>query len=503
MAGPQLVWFKRDLRIADHRPLAEAAKTGPVLALYVYEPSIWGAGDLDASHLTFVNAALVELRRSLQRMGGELVVRIGEMPEVLERLVSQYDIDAIHAHEETSTLLGYARDRRVRAWAKTQRVPFHESPTNGVVRRLAGRDGWSRLWEKRMRAPLIEAPKKLRAVEGVEPGTFATSAQLGLLPDLKRTGLQGGEREAHQMLDAFLTERGVDYRRAMSSPVTAFDACSRIAPHLTWGTLSVRQTVHALQIRLESMALRKRAGKYVDPRWSGSLSSFGSRLRWRDHFIQKLEDEPGIENTTVCAAYEGVRPLEPDPVRFAAWCEGRTGVPLVDACMRALHGGGYLNFRMRAMLVSFASYDLWLDWRATSHFLSRHFLDYEPGIHFCQFQMQSGVTGINTIRVYNPWKQAEEHDAKGVFVKQWVPELAHVPTDFILRPHEMPEMIQLMSGCVIGQDYPAPIVDHATAARTAYDTLWDIRKQASTRAMARTVYQKHGSRAESAVQRGL
>lgn len=503
MARTQLVWFKRDLRVADHQPLSDAARHGPVLALYVYEPSIWGAGDLDASHLTFVNAALTELRAALQRLGGTLVLRVGEMPDVLATLVRAHDVGTVWAHEETSTLRGYARDRQVRAWLRAEGVPFNELPTNGVVRGLASRDGWSRIWERRMRAPMAAPPKQLRAPHGLDGGALVGPAELGLPPDRKRTGYAGGEREAHVLLQEFLHERGLDYRRAMSSPVTAFHACSRLSPHFTWGTLSVRQAYQALHMRLESIALRKRAGKFVDPRWTGSLSSFASRLRWRCHFMQKLEDEPALEVTTMCEAYEGVRPREPDAARFAAWCEGRTGVPLVDACMRALLGGSWLNFRMRSMLVSFASYDLWLDWRPTSRFLARHFLDYEPGIHYCQFQMQSGVTGINTIRLYNPWKQAEEHDPEGRFVKQWVPELAGVPTDYILRPHEMPMMIQQMSDCIIGEQYPAPIVEHAAAARTAYDTLWAIRQDPATRPLARAVHQKHGSRAESAAHRGL
>lgn len=503
MSGVQLVWFKRDLRVADHRPLVEAAAQGPVLALYVYEPSLWQAGDLDPSHLTFVNGSLAALRTALRRRGGDLVVRIGELPAVLDALVTAHGVTALWAHEETGTLQSYARDRRVRAWARAKGLPFTEHPANGVVRRLPGRDGWARTWERRMRAPELPAPARVPGVPGIAPGTFATPADLGLPPDTKVTGLEGGEAEGHALLTSFLTTRGLDYRRGMSSPVTAFDVCSRISPHLAWGTLSVRQAYQAARERIAALAARRRAGRPVDPRWYGAMTSFASRLRWRCHFIQKLEDEPALETTTMCAAYEDVRPRVPDAARFAAWCEGRTGVPLVDACMRALLAGGWLNFRMRSLLVSFASHDLWLDWRPTSRFLARHFLDYEPGIHYCQFQMQAGVTGINTIRLYNPWKQADEHDPQGTFVKRWVPELRDVPVDYIRRPHEMPLLVQQMSGCLIGTDYPAPIVAHETAARQAYDTLWAIRQQPATRALARAVYQKHGSRAESAAQRGL
>jgi deoxyribodipyrimidine photo-lyase len=504
VSGTQLVWFKRDLRLADHRPLVEAAARGPVLALYCYEPSIWAAGDLDATHLAFVNACLAELRTALRRRGGELVLRCGEMPAVLDALVRAHDVTAVWAHEETSTLDGYARDRRVRAWARERGLAFRELPANGVVRRLAGRDGWARRWEQRMRAMPLETPRAMRFAVASDAGSFATPAELGLAdrvrPDADRAG---GERAAHALLHDFLDTRGVDYRRAMSSPVTAFDACSRISPHLTWGTLSVRQAYHAARERSQAVAIRKNAGRFVDPRWGGALSSFASRLRWRCHFIQKLEDEPELQTRTMCAAYDGLRPQTPDAERLAAWADGRTGYPLVDACMRALRATGWLNFRMRAMVVAFASCDLWLDWRPVAAVLARRFLDYEPGIHYCQVQMQSGVTGINAVRVYNPWKQAAEHDPRGEFVRRWVPELAGVPTDYIVQPHAMPAMVQLMSGCVIGRDYPAPIVDHVTASREALARIFAVRERPETRILAREVYRRHGSRAESAVQRGL
>jgi deoxyribodipyrimidine photo-lyase len=306
----------------------------------------------------------------------------------------------------------------------------------------------------------------------------------------RQHAVRGGERVAHATLASFLAERGVEYRRAMSSPVTAFTACSRISPHLAFGTLSGRQAWHAVRRRAEAL----RSAGSTDPRWGASLRSFTSRLMWRDHFMQKLEDEPRIEHQPFSATYATLRPRDPDPERLAAWIEGRTGYPFVDACMRALRAEGWLNFRMRAMLVSFASYHLWLPWQATAQALAPHFLDYEPGIHYSQFQMQSGTTGINTVRIYNPIKQGRDQDPTGAFIRQWVPELAGVPTDDLHAPHAMPALVAQMAGVRLGRDYPRPIVEHETAMREAKARLFAVRESAAARAEAEAVLDRHGSR---------
>ena len=167
---------------------------------------------------------------------------------------------------------------------------------------------------------------------------------------------------------------------------------------------------------------------------------------------------------------------------------------MVDACMRALHRHSWINFRMRAMLMSFASNHLWLHWRPTAVYLAQHFLDFEPGIHFSQAQMQSGTTGINTVRIYSPAKQVIDHDPKGMFIRKFVPELANVPDIHLAEPHRMPLDVQLKSGCTIGKDYPMPIVDHKTAYKHARERIFAVRKSRSAADSAKKVLEKHGSR---------
>ena len=249
----------------------------------------------------------------------------------------------------------------------------------------------------------------------------------------------------------------------------------------------------------QTATLRARALKPLKTRdgWKGAVSSFRARLHWRDHFMQKLEDQPAVEHQNFHPAYQNLRSTMPDQERLEAWRKGETGVPFVDACMRSLNATGWLNFRMRAMLVSFSSYNLWLDWRQPGEHLARVFTDYEPGIHWPQVQMQSGTTGINTIRIYNPIKQGQEHDPTGAFVRRWVPELTDVPDAFIHEPWRYDG-----GGVILGKTYPQPIVDVAASARFARDRVWAVRREAGFGETAGRIQDKHGSRKSNIPNRG-
>ncbi len=491
----QIVWFKRDLRADDHRPLFEATRTGlPVLALYVYEPEIIHAPDFDPSHLVFINQSLVELDARLRAVGGRLTCRVGRLPDVFDELRAEHGFARLWSHEESGNALTYARDRRVAAWCRAHGVEWTEIPQHGVFRPHPSRDGWAGRWTARMSEPVAPAPRELCVVSAVEAGGIRTPAELGVPDSTKTLAQPGGESHGQRLLHTFLERRGVDYRRAMSAPKPAWTACSRLSPYLTFGCVSMRQAYQATRERQAGLAELHAAGVGHDPRWGRSLASFQSRLRWHCHFIQKLEDEPILESRNLSRAYDGLRESEFDEEKFAAWREGRTGYPMIDACMRALHQSGWINFRMRAMLASFAAYHLWLHWQPTGVFLARHFLDYEPGIHYPQFQMQSGVTGINSVRIYSPSKQVLDNDPEGTFIRRFVPELARVPTSFLAEPHLMPVSMQTEAGCRVGTDYPLPVVDHAAAYAVARERMGAIRRTDLARREAQRVYARHGSR---------
>ena len=221
------------------------------------------------------------------------------------------------------------------------------------------------------------------------------------------------------MLASFLSQRGEGYCDELSSPHHGWVSCSRLSPYLAWGHISLRAVFQALSARQEEVRAAKKGGTETG-RWLKSLAALGSRLRWRSHFAQKLHDQPDIETANLCRAYDSMR-TEFDAARCKAWADGCTGYPMVDACMRSLRHTGWLNFRMRCMLVSFACYDLWLDWRPLTTILARRFLDYEPGIHYPQFQMQAGTTGINANRIYSAKKQAEDHAGPDCLYPPMVP----------------------------------------------------------------------------------
>ena len=348
-----------------------------------------------------------------------------------------------------------------------------------------------------MKRDLIPAPDRLLGVDPsgqrFEHGQLPTLDELGLPPTTVREDLRqrGGAALASETLRTFLFERGESYQQAMSSPLEGWSACSRLSPHFAVGAISLKTVHHELSAR--QAALREMR-KEERGKWGAATRSFAGRLRWHCHFMQKLEDEPALECHNLNRAFDGLREDDFDEARYDAWREGRTGYPMVDACMRCLAETGWLNFRMRAMLVSFAAYHLWLHWRPVGVHLATKFVDFEPGIHWSQTQMQSGVTGINTVRIYSPTKQLLDHDPDGVFVRRWVPELAGVPTERLAEPFKMTRAEQGAASCAIGGDYPAPIVDHKEAVQAAKDRVYAARRTDAAKAEAKRVYEQHGSR---------
>jgi deoxyribodipyrimidine photo-lyase len=477
-ASPQIVWFKRDLRLTDHAPLAAAAANGPVICLYVVEPDYWCQPDASGRHYAFITECLASLKEELARVGASLTIRTGNVVEVLKKLVAETGAATVWSHEETGNGWTYRRDLAVQAWAREAGLAWHELPQTGVIRRIKTRAGWAKAWDRRMAGAIIPKPDSLPTLKDLQTSqTLPSAAGLGLADD-PCPGRQTGGREAGlAWLESFLTCRGRTYRTSMSSPISGAEACSRISPYLAHGALSMREV---------SQRLQTARANAPDRAWAGSLASFDGRLHWHCHFMQKLEDAPDLEFTELHPAARGLRPMPGDQARLTAWACGQTGWPFVDACMRSLIATGWLNFRMRAMLMAVASYHLWLPWQETGLVLARLFTDYEPGIHWPQVQMQSGVTGINTIRIYNPIKQGHDQDPDGSFVRLWLPELADVPDEYIHEPWKWQGASRL--------SYPAPITDHLAAARSARDAVWGLRKSGDFKAQADVVLSRHGSR---------
>ena len=485
----QVVWFKKDLRVTDHAALFDAASAGPVLPIYVYEPDIMASEDYAVQHHEFINECLTELAFDLFRLGSPLVQLHGDITRVLLTLKHTHGAFRLLSHEETGNHVSFMRDKRVAAFCQAEGIEWQEYPTNGVVRRLKNRDDWQSHWQARMSAPVLRAPSPLTKPTTRQSGVgFVSARAANLVGQDKPDRQRGGRGQALARLDEFLTTALIEYRYSLSSPLSATSACSRLSPWLAVGAISMRELIQRVWAVRNQLAARDPAQVAG---WMTSLKAFEARLHWRCHFIQKLEDEPRIEFSNMHSAFDGVR-TELNPERFEAWCAGETGYPMVDACMKMLKQTGWINFRMRAMLVSFSSYQLWTPWQEPAKFLAREFLDFEPGIHYPQIQMQSGVTGINLIRIYNPVKQSMDQDPQGIFLRRWLPALRQADLHTIHAP---------WTSLSPPPAYPAPIVDHIEAARHAKDTLWKIRATEKARGESTKVLNKHGSRAKQPTRR--
>lgn len=487
----QLVWFKRDLRVHDHEPLARAARRGPVHCLYVIEPALLQAPDSSAQHLAFVLESLRELDRDLRQHGLWLDVQVGDVIDVLATLRARHAIAMLWSHQETGNALTFARDRSVAAFCRLHGIGWQQCRQHGVVRGLPNRDDWSQRWLELMQQPVFHLPAHVQAAFPDVQSSLPVLARLPVNGADKPARQRGGRRAAENVLTSFWRSRMLRYRSGLSSPLSATSSCSRLSAYLAYGVLSLRAVVQWTWALQSELAADPRPGAAHALR---QVQAFEERLHWHCHFIQKLESEWQIEQRPVHQGFIGLREEAFDPHRFACWQRGETGLPLVDACMRYLAHTGWLNFRMRAMLVSVASYQLWLHWPPLAQHLAREFLDYEPGIHYPQIQMQSGVTGINVIRLYDPIKQARDQDPQALFVRRWLPALRQVPDSYVFEPWRMPANVQQRCGVHIGRDIPPPVVDPKQSLQLARERMYAWRRQLNGSSETERVLHQHGSR---------
>lgn len=473
-----LVWLKRDLRLSDHEPLKLAIEQGlPVVLWYAFEPSVMQAPDTSPRHWQFVWQSLVDIEKQLTVHSTQLLITYGECIPFLKQLQTQVHIKHIYAHQEIGNALTFERDKQVAAYCAEHKIGFHEYQRDGVIRGLKHRKTWNVNWTKTMEHPLQQPNwSKFKTMPKDWFASFDERNQVPAYVKEKHKEFQpGGRQAAQKYLDTFIQERSANYMKHISKPELSRKSCSRLSPYLAYGNLSMREVYQAA----------------ISGKWhKRNIQFFIARLHWHCHFIQKFESECSIETTNLNAAFNHIR-TEWNQTYFDAWVQGKTGYPMVDACMRCLHQTGYINFRMRAMLISFLTHNLWLDWKQGAHHLARLFLDYEPGIHYPQVQMQAGCMGVNIIRTYNPVKQSQDHDPEGTFIKQWIPELRNVPAPLVHQPWLMTEHEQQLYACQLGTDYPLPIVDWKTSAKQASELLWKTKKSTESRSENVKILAKH------------
>jgi deoxyribodipyrimidine photo-lyase len=458
-----LWWVRRDLRLMDNQALAAAlAHADQVIPVFVLDPTLLGAPDAGEKRVAFLFAGLRALDADLRARGSRLIVRRGDPADELTDLLAESAADAIFAEGDYRP---YTRRRDARV---AETLPLHlvGSLTVRPPEAVLKADGtpytvftpYSRKWRD---LPPPHATEILPA-----PDHIVTSPDVQSLPIPEKPALPSavpfppGEAEARHRLSEFVGGGEANiYHYAEGRDRLGVERTSRLSPYLRFGMLSARQAAVAAHTATEG-------APDADAREGASV--WLNELIWREFFQSILYHFPHVLEQSFRADLQAIR-WENDETAFAAWREGRTGYPVVDAGMRQLAETGWMHNRARMIVASFLVKDLLIDWRWGERHFMLHLVDGDPAANNGGWQWTAG-TGTDAapyFRVFNPVLQGKRHDPQGAYVRRWVPELAEVPDKFVHEPWRMAPDVQRESNCVIGQDYPSPIIDHAWARQRA------------------------------------
>lgn len=460
-----LVWFRRDLRVFDHAALHHALRaSGAVYCAFVFDTAILAGLPRDDRRLRFIHASLLELDAELRRLGGGLIVRHGAARELIPALAAELEVDAVYVNRDYEPD-AIARDAAVaEALAAAGRTLFSFKDQvvfeKNEVLTLAGQPygvftPYKNAWLKRLAAqPEAVAPWP------VEPYAAAFAAPAGQhMPALADLGFDNGPSlspagmsGAGDLFEAFLP-RLAEYGTARDFP--AQTGTSQLSVHLRFGTTSVRHLVRTLQ-----QAMASGLGGSGAPVWL-------SELVWRDFYAMILFHHPHVAERSFKPVFDAVdweAGPEADEL-FAAWCEGRTGYPLVDAAMLQLNRTGFMHNRLRMVTASFLVKDLGIDWRRGERYFARQLIDYDlaSNVGGWQWAASTGCDAQPWFRIFNPVTQSQKFDAKGTFIRQYLPQLGKLDARDIHAPWTVPAEELAECGVILGRDYPEPVVKHEEA----------------------------------------
>ncbi len=454
-----LMWFRRDLRAVDNAALHAALREcDRVYAAFCFDREILDTlEDQSDRRVDFIHQSLVELNHYLKSRGSSLIVRHGVARKEIPALAAELKVDSVYANHDyepgprdrdAEIARRLAADGRELKTFKDHVIFEKDDVLNKSGRPFRVYTQYKNAW-RRMLRPDDYSPfaceKHLKYIARPPAGVKSSPWSLQDL-GFRKTDLRwpGGRKAGRSMLDAFM-KRINGYAR--DRDYTATDGVSHLSVHLRFGTISIREAVRSA-VEVGSAG----AGKWLD------------ELIWREFYNMILHFFPHTEKHAFQEKFEKLK-WRRDRKQFAAWCDGRTGYPIVDAAMRQLNTTGYMHNRLRMIAASFLTKDLCINWKWGERYFARKLLDYDLSQNLGGWQWTAGI-GTDAqpyFRIMNPVSQSERYDAEGDFIRRYVPELARFPAPLIHAPWEVSELEQEDDGCIVGKDYPGPMVDHREA----------------------------------------
>ena len=487
-----VVWFRRDLRIHDHAALMAACASGnAVLPLYIFDPAQWVTGDYSERQFNFLVECLADLDSALRKFGSSLCLRVGTPVDVMSQLHVKHGISAIHTHfpgqlrsaDETE------QNSAVHSWALQAGVSMRQQINPGDADYTQRAENRDRMWGETIRQHRLAAPGRITPHK-VHTSDWPQARDFNLEPDPCPDRQTGGRTSAVVTLRKFLAGAGRDYGKPGLPVTETHNASSHLSGYLSYGCLSVREVWQG------AMMARRAFEEDGDTTFVTSLDIFAEKLRLRSGSQQLTENYVADRNGSSIPADTFNRPVpEFSDARFQAWITGQTGFPFLDAGMRCLQTTGWVDERLRRLLLSFATCHLWMAPALPARAMARLCTDYDPSVFYTNVRRVIGVSVAPPSYIPNPVRQSLTHDPEGNFIRKWVPELASLSTKHIHSPWDAPKSDLAQASIVFGQTYPMRMVDHVAAARIARRRLSPAMPNRSLDFSFRTLGQSAASRA--------